>query len=173
MATHKNLTELFTAIADAIREKTGATGPIVADDFPDAILAIVTGPSVVPVTVNNIQDYFTVANSSYYFKGDGTVFTSNNGGAANSTAQTILTAKYDMTVSFAYSYSSEANYDKFTLKFGNVTVENAVSGSTTTKQYSGNINAGGTITFIYTKDGSQNTNDDKCTFRNMSVTGYF
>lgn len=39
---HENLNSLFTNIADAIREKTGGTATIVADDFPDAIRAIPT-----------------------------------------------------------------------------------------------------------------------------------
>lgn len=34
---HSSLNELFTNIANAIREKTGDTASIVADDFPDAI----------------------------------------------------------------------------------------------------------------------------------------
>lgn len=41
--THTTLASLFTAIANAIRGKTGATGEIVADDFPDAISLIQTG----------------------------------------------------------------------------------------------------------------------------------
>lgn len=39
---HATLTSLFSDIADAIREKSGDTGKIVADDFPDAIQAIRT-----------------------------------------------------------------------------------------------------------------------------------
>ena len=39
---HENLTALFTDIADAIREKTGGTATLIADDFPDAIRAIDT-----------------------------------------------------------------------------------------------------------------------------------
>ena len=35
--THTSLNALFTDIADAIREKTGDTASIVADDFPDVI----------------------------------------------------------------------------------------------------------------------------------------
>ena len=38
--THSNLTSLFTDIADAIREKTGTTGQIVADKFPENIRGI-------------------------------------------------------------------------------------------------------------------------------------
>ena len=43
MATHTNLSSLFTAIADAIRAKTGKTETIVADNFPTEIAAIETG----------------------------------------------------------------------------------------------------------------------------------
>ena len=35
--TNPTLTALFTDIANAIREKTGDTATIVADDFPDVI----------------------------------------------------------------------------------------------------------------------------------------
>lgn len=42
MGTHSNLNELFSATADAIRTKKGASGDIVADTFPSAINSIVT-----------------------------------------------------------------------------------------------------------------------------------
>ena len=38
---YSNLKDLFTAIADAIRAKTGGTATIVADDFPETIESIV------------------------------------------------------------------------------------------------------------------------------------
>lgn len=41
--THTTLASLFSAIANAIRAKTGSSAQIVADDFPDAIAAIPTG----------------------------------------------------------------------------------------------------------------------------------
>lgn len=41
--THSTLRGLFSDIADAIREKDGSSGTIVADTFPDAIRAIPTG----------------------------------------------------------------------------------------------------------------------------------
>jgi hypothetical protein len=122
------------------------------------------------ITTSNISTYFEVLNSSYYFEGNGSVFASNNAGVASCTAQTKLTALKDMNISFSYSYSSEANYDKFTLIVANTTIESAVSGSTTNKTYSGSISAGQTILFIYAKDGSQNGNSDRCTFSNMRVT---
>lgn len=41
--THSTLTSLFSDIADAIRAKTGDSGAIVADEFPDAIAEISGG----------------------------------------------------------------------------------------------------------------------------------
>lgn len=122
------------------------------------------------ITASNIKNFFSVTNGSYYFSGSGSVFTSNNEGEDDTTAQTVLTAKQDMDVSFKYSYSSEANYDKFTLVFAGTTVENGASGYTTSKSYSGTLAAGQTVSFTYTKDSSNSDRDDKCTFSNMVVT---
>lgn len=49
---HETLTSLFSDIADAIREKTGGTAPIVADDFPDEIAEITTEPTLQSKTVS-------------------------------------------------------------------------------------------------------------------------
>ena len=132
---------------------------------------VIGGPIVVDITASNISDYFTVTNgSSYYFKGEGNVFTTNNAGVNSSTATTTLTAKQDISeISFNYSYSSEPNYDKFTLKVAGSTIENSVSGATTTKSYNGSLTSGQTIEFKYVKDGSVNKNNDKCTFSNMVI----
>ena len=130
--------------------------------------------SVVTIAINssNIADMFEVTNGSYYFapNSDGTMFYSNNKYQSSTTASTVLKAKYDMNISFTYTYSSEQNYDKFTLKVAGTTIENEVSGSSQTKTYSGNLTVGQTIEFTYTKDGSQDKNNDECSFREMSVT---
>lgn len=47
---HTTLTSLFSAIANAIRGKTGSSAQIVADDFPSAIDAIPTGTPLPPLT---------------------------------------------------------------------------------------------------------------------------
>lgn len=125
----------------------------------------------IAITAANVAQYFTVTNGSYYFAGSGNVFTSNNGGVNSSEATTTLTAKVDISsLAFRYSYSSEQNYDKFTLTVGGTTVESAVSGATTTKSYSGSLKAGQSIVLTYAKDSSQSNNDDKCTISNISIT---
>lgn len=64
--THDNLTKLFSAIADAIRSKTGSTAKIKADNFPSAISDIEAGgggPSAVLGTKNiNANGTYNAAN---------------------------------------------------------------------------------------------------------------
>lgn len=55
---HENLTSLFVDIADAIREKTGGTAAVVADDFPDAIRAIEGGGASLDTCTLNFVDIF-------------------------------------------------------------------------------------------------------------------
>ena len=57
---HENLTSLFTDIADAIREKTGNTNSITADNFPDAIREIETGSNI-----ETVELYIDDHNCSY------------------------------------------------------------------------------------------------------------
>ena len=139
----------------------------------DALEEGKVGTNTVAITADNIEQYFIVTNGNYYFAGEGTRFATNNGGVSGSTAQTTLMARFDMDVSFVYSYASEASYDKFTLQVGATVVENAASGAYTLKQYSGTIAAGTAITFTYTKDSSNDKNGDQCTFSNMAVIGEF
>ena len=127
--------------------------------------------SSVNITASNISQYFTVSNSAYYFVGSGSTFTSNNNGIKSSIAQTTLTAKYDFTkVTFNYSYSSEARYDKLTITVGSTTVADALSG-VGNSSWTGAVSKGTVITFKYTKDSSNDNNADKCTFSNMVVEG--
>ena len=55
---YSNLTRLFTDIANAIRNKTGSTEPIIADAFPTAIDAIPSGSEemkIVQVVVKGVD----------------------------------------------------------------------------------------------------------------------
>ena len=123
----------------------------------------------VNITTSNVNDYFTVTNGSYYFAGSGSTFTSNNKHISSSTATTTFTAKTDITnLSLTYSYSSERNYDEFTLTVGSTTVANALSGSTTTNTYSGSLKTGEKIVMTYSKDGSGDNYNDECYVSNIS-----
>ena len=121
------------------------------------------------ITEDNVDEFFDVTNGTYYFAPSKGVWTSNNGGIDRSTATTTFKAKGAMPVSFDYSYSSEANYDKFTLTVSGTTVENAVSGATTSKSYSGNLAEDQAIVLTYSKDSSGDRNDDKCTLSNLKT----
>lgn len=125
----------------------------------------------VTITVDNISEYFTVTNSTYYFSGSSGTWTSNNKAVGSSTAQTVLTLKSDGKVSFNYTCSSETNYDKLTITttIGGTTTTrvNAVSG-VKSGSLSYSMSAGDSITFKYTKDSSVNSNSDICTFSNLS-----
>lgn len=121
------------------------------------------------ITEDNVDKFFSVANGTYYFAPKDGVWTSNNNGVKSSTATTTFTAKSSMPVSFDYSYSSEAKYDKFTLVVAGTTVEDGVSGATTLKSYSGNLTAGQIISLTYSKDSSNDSNDDKCTLSNFKI----
>lgn len=117
------------------------------------------------LTTSTIGSYFTTSNSSYYFAGSSSTWTSNNAGISPSTAQTTWTASAAISGTVYYTYSSEANYDKFTLTVGGTTVCSAVSGATTSGSYAFSLSSGQTIVAKYAKDGSVNKNDDKCTIR--------
>ena len=126
----------------------------------------------VNLTADNIANYFSVSNGQYYFEWNGAGWVSNNGGIASSSATTVLTALQDISnLSFGYYYSSEASYDKFTLKVGGTTVENEASGTKTNKTWTGSLAKGKTIELTYAKDGSQDKNDDKCGLYSVTFTG--
>ena len=133
------------------------------------IYETVTTP--VTIDVDNINDFFEVTNSTYYFEGSDTVFAANNLGVNSTTATTTLKLKQDVTnLSFQYNYITEANYDKFTIKIGSTTVLNAVSGTTMATYNAGDLTAGTILTFSYSKDSSQSASGEVCYFTSMTFT---
>lgn len=74
MASYASLAALFSAIASAIRAKTGQSAQIVANDFPDAIAAIPSGgggTSAVLQPINrNIRTGWVGSGTWYYNRPD-------------------------------------------------------------------------------------------------------
>jgi hypothetical protein len=139
----------------------------VSTEFP-----IYSSGGTINITGDNITDYFTVTNGTYYFKWNSSsnAFASSNIGVGGSTATSTWKAINDISnLSFTYSYSSESGWDKFTLTIAGTTVENAVSGSTTIKSWSGSLTAGQTIVLTYSKDSSVDRNDDVCKVYNITA----
>lgn len=81
--THETLTGLFTDIADAIRDKTGGTEPIVADAFPAAIGAIEIGggpeleDALITRTLSEYSNDRVAIVGDYAFAGFGSLTTVN------------------------------------------------------------------------------------------------
>ena len=136
------------------------------------------------VTINssNMEDYFDVTTSGTYgFMWNGSDFISNNKGKDGTTAKTILTAKVDMNISFAFGVSSESNYDEFTIIFneGYIDAADEISG-TKSGSYKDTLKTGQTIELIYSKDGSSASGSDAAWIKNIvlsnveikTITGY-
>lgn len=65
---HATLSDLFTAIADAIRAKTDDTAAITADDFPTAIQTIVPASALARGTITTITDNTVTSIRRYLFE---------------------------------------------------------------------------------------------------------
>ena len=138
---------------------------------PTTIPIYETVTTPVTIDVDNINDFFEVTNSTYYFEGSDTVFAANNLGVNSTTATTTLKLKQDITnLSFQYNYITETNYDKFTIKIGSTTVLNAVSGTNMATYNAGDLTAGTILTFSYSKDSSQSASGEACYFTSMTFT---
>lgn len=105
MATHTTLAALFTDIANAIREKTGSTDPIVADDFPAAIAAI---PTSSPVEIGS----FTVIDDNMTGWPTGTYEFEIGMTWADFVSSEYNTADYYIDSSDAYGYIRVQNMDR-------------------------------------------------------------
>ena len=74
--TNPTLTALFTDIADAIREKTGDTATIIADDFPDVIrerFRVISPPATPPYLTFSSPSSFTLKVNDTTKHWDGTL----------------------------------------------------------------------------------------------------
>lgn len=140
-------------------------------------------PVTVPVTLERqwtLSDYFkaispaiTAENGTRYgfvrdTEQDGGLI-SDNAGTSSSSAAMTLTFSQAARLDFAYRVSSEANYDKFTLKHGTDTLITA-SGNGEWTQFAVSVAAGDSLTFQYEKDSGGNEGGDGVCLKNFRVT---
>lgn len=108
------------------------------------------------------------ASGTYKFvqggEGESDKWTSNNKNVASSSATTTwkMTLPEATNYELKYYYSSEVNYEKFTLICNGTYIANAVSGTGVSEQTTtvNLIKGENTISATYSKDNSNNTGDD-------------
>ena len=115
----------------------------------------------VKTTTQSTVTVYTKSNSTTYpFSVSGNQITSTNKANSSSATYTI-TAKRAFTLELQYKVSSEANYDKLTIKHNSTTkVSTSGTSATTFTALSISMAAGDTVTITYAKDGSVNSGDD-------------
>ncbi len=111
--------------------------------------------------------------NSYQMKFDSAAgtFTTGNAGESGSTCFMTLTLAVDADVSFSYSVSSEAMYDKFTYSVNGSSIINDLSGEVATTAFATTHYAAGTVLkFAYSKDSSGgDEGSDKVVISNLVV----
>ena len=119
------------------------------------------GEEVPPYIITNDATYAFVEN-------DGVLQSTNE--ANSSSSSYVITAYTTITITFDYNVSSESNYDNFYI-YHNDTQKVVKSGTENSyTSYSITINAGDTLTFMYTKDYSSYSGDDCCYIKNLTIT---
>ncbi|MBQ8392437.1 MAG: InlB B-repeat-containing protein [Clostridia bacterium] len=97
--------------------------------------------------------------SSYYWtSSNGVLYSTNKNSSSSSYYQ--ITAQSPITVTFQYRVSSEANYDYLYIRKNGANVVPSISGNTSYTTCTVSLDTGDVLKFMYTKDGSQNRNDD-------------
>ncbi len=97
------------------------------------------------------------------------VLTSTNKDHGSSSSFSI-TATKSINISLSYAVSSESGYD-FLRIIKNGTTIKEVSGSTNYATWSGSLNINETLTFIYSKDGSNSSNNDCGYIKDIYIDG--
>ena len=113
---------------------------------------------------------YTITNDATYafVETDGVLQSTNKGHSSSSSY--VITANTTITITFEYNVSSESGYDKFYI-YHNTTQKVVKSGTSNSyTSYSITLNEGDTLTFKYTKDGSQSSGDDCCYIKNLTIT---
>ena len=112
--------------------------------------------------------YTTSNDYSYPWSVSGSSLTSTNKRNSSTSSYTI-TVYSSVTVTFRYKTSSESGYDRLYVKKNGSNLFNC-SGITSYSSYSVNLSAGDTLTFTYSKDGSQASGSDCAYITDLSFT---
>ena len=83
-----------------------------------------------------------------------------NAGKNRSSSTLTLTFTEDTHLTFEYKVSSEAKYDKCTIKLGSTTLVDGESGDQNWKPLELDAKSGQVLTVVYTKDSSSDRFDD-------------
>ena len=97
------------------------------------------------------------------------VLLSGSAGKSYSTSTLTLTFTEDSHLSFAYKVSSEAKYDKCTIKLGSTILVDGESGEQDWKGLEVDAKKGDKLTVEYKKDSSGDKNDDCVYLRGFSA----
>ena len=97
------------------------------------------------------------------------VLMSGNAGKNYSSSTLTLTFTEDTHLTFEYKVSSEAKYDKCTIKLGSTTLVDGESGNQNWKGLELDAKRGDKLTVLYEKDGSGDKFDDCVYLRNFSA----
>ncbi len=111
---------------------------------------------------------------SYAWRKSGGVWTSGNKGVNSSSSTLIIdiTAKAGDKLTFDYSVSSEASWDKLTIYLGSSQIGSAYSGSASGKfEYTFESDMNTTLKFVYSKDVSTSSGSDQATISNVIFEG--
>ena len=118
------------------------------------------------------QSLYSVEKATDYpFTQDGTTFKSSNYNVSSSASWFTIVAQSNITVTFNYQVSSESGYDFFRVYKNSSMTLYEISGSSSVYSGSATLSAGDTLKFLYSKDGSYNSGNDRATVSNIMVNG--